>query len=70
MTWKIVACAFGVLFGSACIGLMSVVWGQQGELATQKERVDWLRKDIAEMRCAVEKILDRIEDRIQVIERK
>ena len=61
ITWEVIAVAFAVLFGSACIGLVSVVWGQQTEIATQKERVDGLRSDLMEIRATIEKKLDRIE---------
>lgn len=61
ITWKICCIALCVLFGSACVGLVSVVWGQSNELATQKERVDGLKADIADMRLSVEKKLDKMD---------
>lgn len=64
MNWKIVACSLSTLCGFALIGLVSAVWGQSSELAAQRERVDGLRCDIAQMRDAIEKKLDRIEDRL------
>ena len=64
MTWKVTACALAALAGFAIIGLVSVVWAHEGDIAMQKERVDGLRSDIADMRAAIEKKLDRIEDRL------
>ena len=64
MNWKTIACALGMLLGTAIIGLVSVVWGQSSDLATQKERVDGLRADIQDMRTAIEKKLDKIDSRI------
>ena len=64
MNWKVVACALGSLSAFAIIGLVSVVWAHEGDIAMQKERVDGLRCDIAQMRDAIEKKLDRIEDRL------
>ena len=64
MNWKVVACALGSLSAFAIIGLVSVVWAHEGDIAMQKERVDGLRCDIAQMRAAIEKKLDRIEDRL------
>jgi tRNA(Phe) wybutosine-synthesizing methylase Tyw3 len=64
MNWKVIACALGTLSLTAIIGLVSVVWANTGRITVQEERVDGLRKDIAEMRAALEKKLDRLEDRL------
>ncbi|HUX31378.1 MAG TPA: hypothetical protein VMV78_12270 [Thiobacillus sp.] len=64
MTWKVTACALAGLAGFAIIGLVSVVWAHEGEISIHRERVDGLRSDIADMRAAIEKKLDRIEDRL------
>jgi hypothetical protein len=61
ISWEVCTIAFAVLFGSACVGLVSVVWGQQSEIATQKERVDGLKADIADMRASVEKKIDKLD---------
>ena len=66
ISWEVAAIALCCLLGSACVGLVSVVWGQQTEIATQKERVDGLRSDIADLKATIEKKLDRIEAKMDL----
>lgn len=64
ISWRMTTLALVALLGSACIGLVSVVWGQNFELATQKTRVDSLTAQISEFRESVEKKLDKLDVRL------
>ena len=50
MNWKVVACAFGLLIGSAIVGLVGVVWAQGTAQATTDARVESLEQRIEQLR--------------------
>jgi hypothetical protein len=64
ISWQVMAIAFAVLIGSGIVGLVGVVWAQGSELATQKERVEGMRGDIADMRASIEKKIDKLDDKL------
>ena len=64
ISWEAISIAFAVLLGSGIVGLVGVVWAQGNELAVQKERVEGMRGDIADMRASIEKKIDKLDDKL------